>query len=148
VVVDPPVVRPAALAAPRPVGTARTLRLGRRATGFSVTLLNRNAVALRGSAKLVQLSGAGVSGRRARTIATQRTLVLAAGKRASARLKLPAAVLRQLRATPRRAAAVRLELRLRATDGRTVTTRVAYRLLASGTTSATKARRVVARIAC
>ncbi|MDW5598456.1 PKD domain-containing protein [Conexibacter stalactiti] len=146
-VVDPPVVRPGALVAPQPVVKGRTLRVARRARGVTLTLLNRNAVALRGSAKLVQLSGPGVNGRRARTIATQRKVALAAGRRQATKLTIPAAVLRQLRATPRRSVAVRLELSLRAPDGRTVTTRLAYKLVADGATTAPKARRI-ARIAC
>lgn len=95
------------------------LRLAPGARTLRVRLVNRDAAALTGSARLGRF--ARVGGRPAiRTLSLRRGVKLRSRGQATVTFRLPARALRQLRAAPKRSYPVRIELRMRAADGRRV----------------------------
>ena len=138
-----------ALLRPR-IGGARhgVLVLGRGSRTLKLVVRNPNAVRLRGSATLVRPG----HGRRIHTLTLVRlrTVVLAAGRRATLTLRLSDPALRALRAASGFRLPVRFTLALRAADGRRVSATLTATLDASARFGAGRLVRVRggARIAC
>jgi hypothetical protein len=106
-------------------GVMRIPRMGRV---VSVRLVNREAVALRGTARLIHFYGRAHPRTPIRRIASQRRVRVKAGGRSVLRLRLNAEAVRRLRRSPRHAYPVRLYLRLRAPDRRSVKTTTTFTL--------------------
>jgi hypothetical protein len=106
-----------------------TLRLAPGARTLVLRLVNRDALALRGSARLTYLHRRGTHGPTG-TLALQRGVYVRAHGRSLLHLRLSVAALHRLRAAKGHAQRVVLTLRLRAADGRLVQTTTTYLLSA------------------
>jgi hypothetical protein len=128
----PPVESPATPVGGRPLNPpfvkvrGGVLRMSRKGRFVSARLVNREAVALRGTARLIHFYGR--AGKGMRRIASQTRVRLAVGGRSVLRLRLNDEAMRRLRTAPRHSYPVRLYLRLRADDGRRVKTTTTYTL--------------------
>jgi len=106
-----------------------TLRLRPGGRTLALRLVNRDALALHGSARLTYLHRRGTHGPTG-TLALQPHVYVGAHARPVLHLRLSAAALRRLRAAKGHAVRVVLTLRLRAADGRLVQTSATYVLAA------------------
>jgi hypothetical protein len=141
---------PATLLPPLLVVHNATLRLGRGAPLVVARLVNRDAVALHGSATLATIPS---HHHRAQTLAVQRHVQLSPHGRPLLHLRLSGAALVRLRSTRGHVLAARLSLAVRAPNGHLLRVAARYRLDATarfgGARPTPAARRVVrARIAC
>ncbi len=129
-----------------------TFRLGRSSSTLAARLVNRDAVALRGSATLAAIPP---RHHRAATLAVQRHVSLRAHGRPLLHLTLSSAALTRLRTTRGHRLAVRLSLTVRAPNGHLLRATARYTLDATARygkarprTTARGIRRLLVRAAC
>jgi hypothetical protein len=153
-----PAATPAAPASPQPPATAPLnppfvkvrggmFRMPRRGRVVRARLVNREAVPLRGTARLIHFYGRAHRSSPIRHIASQRRVQVKVKGRSILRLRLSDEAMKRLRMSPRHAYPVRLYLRLRAPDGRMVKTTTTFTLDGRARFGGGR-RRPLARSAC